>query len=608
MSEQRSPEKDYFSRRVPSSTQQTPRPQRVPSETFRPRLASQLPASPTSPRTPRTPLLGRSYSSNFDSPGLSFRQDDDYLIFEFSHRYLRAGLGGEIEPRCFYRFDVVAQRRAGDYSQWIPDSTVSATRAADVNIDQWSKPYELWQMDLRNADLALVGDKVERALREAVRDHILVLDDSKKRKAILVIPPVMPHALLSTLCTKIFEVYPPPPSVILMSSPVMCTTAAGLRSALVVDIGWSLTTVSAVYEYREVKQAASTRAMKLLTWNMKNMLEAGYLPLSNQPGSAPNAVSFTDTEEVVQRMAWMRNNATRSIQTETSATIDIPLGSGPLTRSLEVPFEKFAEVTEKSFLRSTEDTMSNDDHELPLPNLMFESLLKLPVDIRPACLQRIIFDGGGAAIPGLKARVLNELRAIIEDRGWDPVENYGSAKAVPRPRTVRRPDGPVAKESIINLPSRHKNKDDDSDSIAPAHLQPPLQDPVLARIQGRAVAKSPREAASTSLAKEDEQGILHETDDLATGATNLGKVTQIEGLRSVHSLGAWAGASLLAGLRVSGQCEIERERFLANGLQSGSQTVEEKRKSTQQHQLRRQSLVGGLATSSSTAWNLGVWA
>jgi hypothetical protein len=31
----------------------------------------------------------------------------------------------------------------------------------------WGKDHELWQYDVRGVDLGLVGDKIERALREA---------------------------------------------------------------------------------------------------------------------------------------------------------------------------------------------------------------------------------------------------------------------------------------------------------------------------------------------------------------------------------------------------------------------------------------------------------
>ena len=37
------------------------------------------------------------------------------------------------------------------------------------------------------------------------------------------------------------------------------------------------------------------------------------------------------------------------------------------------------------------------------------------------CMSRIIFVGGGASLPGLKQRVLDELTTLIEESAWDPV-------------------------------------------------------------------------------------------------------------------------------------------------------------------------------------------
>ena len=45
-------------------------------------------------------------------------------------------------------------------------------------------------------------------------------------------------------------------------------------------------------------------------------------------------------------------------------------------------------------------------------------------------------------------------------------------------------------------------------------------------------------------------------------------------LRQVDSLGAWAGASLMASLRVKGLVEIDRDKFLQHGLSGGTRDSE----------------------------------
>lgn len=37
----------------------------------------------------------------------------------------------------------------------------------------WGEEHELWRIDTRGLDLGLVGDKVERAMREAITKFVL---------------------------------------------------------------------------------------------------------------------------------------------------------------------------------------------------------------------------------------------------------------------------------------------------------------------------------------------------------------------------------------------------------------------------------------------------
>lgn len=611
-----SPEKpDYFSRRPTGSAHGTPRIRRHPSEVYRPRLASvQSPGSPTSPRTPRTPLLGRSFSSNFASPELGFRQDDDYFVFEFSHRFLRAGLGGESTPRCIYSFGPEAQAIAGDYSRWSSSGSHKGLSSRAEASSAWAHDYELWQMDLRNIDLGLVGDKVERALRDAIHDQVLVLDDSKKRKAMLVVPTILPHPLLSLLCTKIFELYPPPPSITLLSSAIMSTIAAGLRSALVVDVGWTATTVEAICELRPVRQMQSSRGIKRLSLAVKTLLDE---VANTKQGQRPiGGVSFADAEEVMHRMSWCRQGG-ETLTEQDQALVSISL---PSAASAQISFARLADPVEVTFFDRTHAVPPLDEDELTLPDLLFRSLLRLPIDIREVCLRHIVFVGGGSNIPGLKARTLKDLHNIIPKRDWDVVENYGSSKRPQQRRTMRRPDGPVAKESVVNTPSVETNKDNDATIKTPAHQQPQLIDPVLARLRSRNKPRAARGASSLASKSEgqqeeasgemaDEQRRLEDVSGRPKALSDRTDLVDSQGqVRSIATLGAWTGASLLSGLRIPGLVEIERERFQQHGLHAGPSIAEEKRRSAPQ-QAQRQSLaagsVGAVASSIST---LGLWA
>jgi hypothetical protein len=129
--------------------------------------------SPTSgtgggPSSPHTPL--RTIASNFGSPS-SLRAEEDILILEFGCRKVQVGFAGDPVPRGQVWFGPDQLTRVGDFSHCLPDYREDwRTRAAGA---RWGKDHELWQPDLRDQDLGLVEDKIERALREAFTKYEL---------------------------------------------------------------------------------------------------------------------------------------------------------------------------------------------------------------------------------------------------------------------------------------------------------------------------------------------------------------------------------------------------------------------------------------------------
>lgn len=500
----------------------------------------------TTPRTPRTPLPTR-LSSSFNSPASTFRPDDETLVLEFSTRYFRAGIAGEARPRCLTAFGPRRQRRVGDYSQWLPGGEVEAPSPIDT-FETWGRGFELWRPDLRGLDLALVGDVIERAVREALVDEILVLD-TKRRRIVLTLPTLLPHALLSAVLTTLFGLYPSPSTVMLLPYATTSVVAAGLRSGLTVDIGWHETTATAVYEYREVHQKSSSRAMKLVTWQTRSMLEKELRRSSNsdlisasQPAQRP---SFEETEEVVARMLWCQKSLeqrTAAQHDPTDPTIDIPIQSGLTKTNLAIPFSHLGIPTETAFFSTTDQPQKeNDDHEMALPFLIYTTLLSLPIDVRQVCLTRIVVSGDGAGIPGLKSRLLAEIANLIQTRGWKPVHNHGSATRPPK----REPYAPNTSTQ------QEMAKDVVSDPVAgtsstPAHQQQQINDiAILASLRSHTLSTSVPPPISPSPPSSQTQP------------------------RCISTLGAWAGASLVAGLRVQGTVEIERDEFLKHGLAGG---------------------------------------
>lgn len=162
-------------------------------------------------------------------------------------------------------------------------------------------------MDLRNVDLGLVEDIIERAVREFHTKYLLM--DQKSRRLLLVLPSVMPHPLLSSVLSAIFLNFQYP-TITLFSTPLINTVAAGCRSGLVVDIGFAETIVTAIYDYREIHQSRTTRGTKRIILDMVKMLRQYAKDLPSKPTEAGNEnegtvdADYQISEEIATRMLW----------------------------------------------------------------------------------------------------------------------------------------------------------------------------------------------------------------------------------------------------------------------------------------------------------------
>ena len=550
----------YFDRK-PSSAQ------------VRPGLAH-LQADPSSPRTPQ-----RAISSTLSSPSVSYRAEEEPLVFEFGARHFCAGFAGESYPRCTLGFGPEESRRVGDYRRWLPGWEGRPKRKRRV--EWWGDDHELWCMDVRGLDMGLVEDKIERAVREAYTKYLL-LDYKSTKKLILILPSVMPHQLLNLILNKLFQGSPAPPAITLLSPPALATAAAGCRSSLIVDIGWRETIFTAVCEYREVQQWRTTRAMRMIVLEMARMLERQEQSIGQRSQTSEGNINDTlmmdleKAEEITMRLAWCRSrraaNGGDSPVEDPSVSIPSPSSS---RKSLQVPFSAFARPVENTLLPDT-NARHLDDHEQPLGIHLYNSLLSMPPDVRSLCMSRIIFTGGGSNIPGLKTRLLEEVSALLEERGWDPV--FGTIADACR---AQRKELASSAEEVTPKLNGGMNGLGIYDSAAmdaaatklPPHLDPRLPDFV------------------------DEKFLKGQEGRTKPNVPLAGFV------RSIETLGAWAGASLLATLRIKGIVEIERDTYLQYGLAGA------RKDATDVSVVAQKGLAPTMPKAGErVSWTLGAWA
>ena len=589
---------------------------------------SRLPSDSTLPSTPQRQLS----SSNFNSPSTSLRETEEPIILSIGSRHLSAGFAGDEQPRCTLSFNAESSRRAGDYRRYAPD--YDARPRKRVKLSEWGDDHELWDLDLRKCDIGLVGDKIERATREAFTKYLLV--DSKQRRVYLVLPSVLPHKLLDRVLRTLFEGFDIL-TVTVLSEAVMATAAAGCRSGLVVDIGWKETIVTAVAEYREVRQWRSIRAAKMVGREMASQLQKAGKEQGQRSDPARGddegeqvQVDVEQAEDILVRMGWcdplppsmptptptaappstsndgsddpLPQRAATPASSEISPPIAIPSPFNPST-SLTLPFSSLSQPIESTLLGSSLPRAAHDDHDTPLPLLIYRALTSLAPDTRASCLARIIFTGGISSIAGLKPRLLNEVWILVEKQeGWDPVFGIAAEKRRERVKDVKMEREYISTTEAEGGTGGLKTiKDIDEDKTHGADEQD-----VTPRAEKSAVQKEGPTPPSQQPQTEDEISAHFATQH----SKNFPRGEEAKGeLRGLATLGAWAGASLMASLRVKGVVEVEREVFLRGGVEGARKSAHLPPETGKAEGVRanRKSMVDGRGVEKG-GWSLGVWA
>ena len=343
-------------------------------------------------------------------------------------------------------------------------------------------------------------------MRVAYNKYLLL--DSKTRRIVLLVKTEMDVGVLSKVVKSLF-VHFQMPAVMLLQEPVMAVVGAGVRSGVVLDVGWNEAVINVVYEMRVVGPGKrSRRGGRTYRDIWRKFLQDEYSSSSSGSGgggSEDNEIEDWEIEEILTRTGWCQPSSPSSHHKDETA-ITIPLTTPTPPSTLTLPFNKLATPAEKTFFAATTTDSSTpeypDDDDYALPELVYRALRDCPIDVRAAVMQRIIITGGGSYVPGLKKRVIDEVRVLVKRRGWERVGR----------RVVEKGKG--------KMPAQEEGG-------------------------GGEYTASPEEQKDESSEREAED------------TSGRGRIAGVE------SFGSWVGASLVAGMKVRGTIEVERERFLA---------------------------------------------
>ncbi|QIW97651.1 hypothetical protein AMS68_003169 [Peltaster fructicola] len=521
-----------------------------------------------SPASPRTPLVERSISGTFSSPGSYGRENEDIIVYELDCRGLKVGWAGESTPRCTWRFGyaVSENARIGDYSH-----LTSGRRRTTM------EDHVLYQADLRDADLNLVRAKLERVVRVVHLDYLQLSPKAAAKRAALIVSPLTSTKILELTLGVLFEHFSLPPSITLLTIPSMVCVGAGVREGLVIHVDWEETVISAVSEYRIVAERRTIRGGKLLHEATTKLLHNEVSKLNME-----GIVDFATTEEVKDRLAWYESEHTPKQVASKLVTI-------PISHDVEisVSFDSFAKIVKSTFFAHESITSGSpvpDDNDHSLPDLAYKVLRDLARDTRGACAQRIIVDGPQHRIPGLRQGILKGTQSLIDAHGWravtgskqqdhletsrrsssssDEEDHFATPRAGSPVGTTVKEDQPVAISAIVGN-AESSALSDASTSQAPttsAGLDEEVSSP-----QDSAKALATTLLTPAGLRAQDDV-----KDHVSQKAEREGRKRQRQPfsgkVRGVDSLGAWAGASMAMNLRVKGVCEVDREDFIKHGL------------------------------------------
>ncbi|OWZ68405.1 hypothetical protein AYX15_00819 [Cryptococcus neoformans] len=384
------------------------------------------------------------------SPAYSSRRHslygiEDRVILDLGSRIWKVGFSGEPEPRAVF------------FSQ-DPDDKDSASEAWDLDMES------VHGIDgSRSEGDRLIGVRIVQKLRETFIKHLLA--DSKQRKVVIAENTFLPTYIKEHIAHTLFDNLRVP-SVAFTPSSLLALAACGRITGLVVDVGWLETTITPVYNSRPLFpfSRSTPLAGRRLHTRLRSLLSRhaiyiappkslGDLSREKLRGIPLDLLTDTLVERVVtegllvggvfiepERDADMEMDVEFNDYTQAG----VPGGKRKLENprlidSLESRFASSSSSKDMIFPvsdvggsfqmgygtiivpgwireRAAEVLFEDDDENEgeSIVNALLNTILKLPIDLRPSILSSILITGGSASLPGFIPRFrISLLRSLL---------------------------------------------------------------------------------------------------------------------------------------------------------------------------------------------------
>lgn len=330
------------------------------------------------------------------------------LVLDPGTHSTRAGFAGEDTPKSIIpsNYGTVTASAKKYYS----DGTIHQPRA-DMEIENFMKESTVQNFDAAN-DMWTYMFKDQ--LRISAAEHPLMITE-----------PVWNQAGQREKTLEIaFESLNVPASYLLKGA-VAAAFAAGKSTALVIDIGHGVTTVTPVHDGLVLKrgmqkQAFAGAALNKIVSDIFNERQVEVLShfsvkKKGQPETGKDAVLNSPTGLT---NSFLQAERTRIVEEFKESMLQVYETTYDESAAEQRPSRKFEfatgrqEVFKGERFRISEALFTSDDTRASLQEMIKTAISSTEVDIRPMLLQNIVITGGSSLIPGLEARLQTELAQL----------------------------------------------------------------------------------------------------------------------------------------------------------------------------------------------------
>ncbi|KAG7308971.1 hypothetical protein JYU34_004827 [Plutella xylostella] len=300
--------------------------------------------------------------------GIALIQEKQAVVLDLGSEYTKFGFTGEPAPRCIVR------------SQF------------------WSAAERRMKRVLDYATAEELYENLVHMLHLLYFRHVLV--NPKERRVVVVESLLSPTLFRDTLAKVLFEHYEVG-GVVWADAARLAALTLGTPCALVVDVGYREAEVTAVLH--------SVPLIPALQWAAQGAgaVRGELRQRLDRDNGEELGLSDEVLEDIHVKTLFVANR-------ERACQWDSPSPPAPAP-SVQYPVAGRAAITVSGETRerSAEVLFQRDGDMTSLPDLVLTCIMKCPIDGRRPLAENILVTGGGAALPGLRARLAQELRYLL---------------------------------------------------------------------------------------------------------------------------------------------------------------------------------------------------